>query len=138
MIGHRTKARQIVIFSNGRAFNHATIPDKIKLAEFSQKKSVKLFSLTYTTLVCIPILQFLRNKNSITSRSAHRTPNFLNPEFQFPQFKLLQRVSLFLMYISSIRCTFIWEIYSKSKWTKNSGFVKLGVRWAERDNGLCI
>ena len=24
------------------------------------------------------------------SRSAHRTPNFKNPEFQFPQFKVLQ------------------------------------------------
>ena len=26
----------------------------------------------------------------ILSRSAHRTPNFTNPEFQFPQFKVLQ------------------------------------------------
>ena len=24
------------------------------------------------------------------SRSAHQTPNFTNPEFQFPQFKMLQ------------------------------------------------
>ena len=30
------------------------------------------------------------------SRSAHRTPNFINPEFQFPQFKVLQSVFFFL------------------------------------------
>ena len=30
-----------------------------------------------------------------SSRSAHQTPNFMNPEFQFPQFKVLQS---FLMY----------------------------------------
>ena len=29
--------------------------------------------------------------------------------------------------------SFIWKKYSKSKQTKYSGFVKLGVRWAERD-----
>ena len=29
--------------------------------------------------------------------------------------------------------TFIWKKYSKSKQTKYLGFVKLGVRWAERD-----
>ena len=29
--------------------------------------------------------------------------------------------------------TFIWKKYLKSKQTKYSGFVKLGVRWAERD-----
>ena len=28
----------------------------------------------------------------LISRSAHRTPNFMNPEFQFPQFKVLQSV----------------------------------------------
>ena len=32
--------------------------------------------------------------------------------------------------------TFIWKKYSKSKQKKYSGFVKLGVRWAERDNRL--
>ena len=30
--------------------------------------------------------------------------------------------------------TFTWKKYSKSKQTKCSGFIKLGVRWAERDN----
>ena len=30
--------------------------------------------------------------------------------------------------------TFIWKKYSKSKQTKYSGFLKLGVRWAERDS----
>ena len=29
--------------------------------------------------------------------------------------------------------TSIWKKYSKSKQTKSSGFVKLGVWWAERD-----
>ena len=31
-------------------------------------------------------------QTSELSRSAHRTPNFTNPEFQFPQFKVLQSV----------------------------------------------
>ena len=31
------------------------------------------------------------------SRSAHQTPNFPNPEFQFPQFKVLQSVFFFLI-----------------------------------------
>ena len=30
------------------------------------------------------------------SRSTHRPPNFTNPEFQFPQFKVLQRFFSFL------------------------------------------
>ena len=33
----------------------------------------------------------------IISRSAHRTPNFTNPEFQFPQLKVLQSVFLFFL-----------------------------------------
>ena len=32
------------------------------------------------------------------SRSAHRTPNFTNPEFQFPQFKVLQSVFFSFQY----------------------------------------
>ena len=35
------------------------------------------------------------------SRSAHRTPNFMNPELQFPQFKVLQ-VSFFFNITSYI------------------------------------
>ena len=31
------------------------------------------------------------------SRSAHGTPNFMNPEFQFPQFKVLQSVFIFFV-----------------------------------------
>ena len=34
-------------------------------------------------IICIP-------------RSAHRTPNYTNSEFQFPQFKVLQSVFIFL------------------------------------------
>ena len=33
----------------------------------------------------------------VLSGSAHRTPNFTNPEFQFPQFKGLQSVLFFLI-----------------------------------------
>ena len=35
------------------------------------------------------------------SRSAHRTTNFMNSEFQFPQLKVLQRVFFFLFNIAS-------------------------------------
>ena len=31
------------------------------------------------------------------SRSAHRTPNFMNPEFQFPQFMVLESVFFFFL-----------------------------------------
>ena len=34
--------------------------------------------------------------NKYISRSAHRTTNFMNPEFQFPQFKVLQSIFIFL------------------------------------------
>ena len=37
----------------------------------------------------------------LLSRSAHQTPNFTNPEFQFPQLKVLQSVFFFLFYITS-------------------------------------
>ena len=36
----------------------------------------------------------------VISSSAHQTPNFTNPEFQFPQFKVLQSV-FFLLNIMS-------------------------------------
>ena len=35
---------------------------------------------------------FIPKITPLLSRSAHRTPNFTNPEFQFPQFNVLQRV----------------------------------------------
>ena len=35
------------------------------------------------------------------SCSAHQTPNFMNPEFQFPQFKVSQNVFFFLFNIMS-------------------------------------
>ena len=37
----------------------------------------------------LPKCQF---KSDYLSHSAHRTTNFMNPEFQFPQFKVLQSV----------------------------------------------
>ena len=40
--------------------------------------------------------RLVSNKQRI-SRSAHRTTNFMNPESQFPQFKVLQSVFIFLM-----------------------------------------
>ena len=61
------------------------------------------------------------------SRSAHRTPNFTNPEFHFPQFTVYFDINLKLL---------SGKKYSKSKQTKYSGFVKLGVRWAERKSGM--
>ena len=39
----------------------------------------------------------MSKNESLSSRSAHRTPNFPNPEFQFPQFKVLQSVFFFLI-----------------------------------------
>ena len=43
------------------------------------------------------ILILAGNLNSgCTSCSAHRTTNFTNPEFQFPEFKVLQSVFIFL------------------------------------------
>ena len=36
----------------------------------------------------------------LVSPSAHQTPNFTNPEFQFPQFKMLQ--SVFSFYYSKL------------------------------------
>ena len=32
------------------------------------------------------------------SHSAHQTPNFVNPEFQFPQLKVLQSVFFFFLF----------------------------------------
>ena len=42
-------------------------------------------------------IYFLSIFSRYLSRSAHRTPHFTNPEFQFPQFKVLQSIFLFLM-----------------------------------------
>ena len=33
----------------------------------------------------------------LLSRSAHRTPNFTNPEFEFPQLKVLQIIFFFFI-----------------------------------------
>ena len=82
--------------------------------------------------------KFQKYFDQLVSCSAHQTPNIPNPEFQFPQFKVLQSVGLFLFniasYIGIFGCililiqNFYLEKYSKSKQTKYSGFVKLGVR----------
>ena len=37
----------------------------------------------------------------LLSCSAHQTTNFTNPEFQFPQFKVLQSVFIFFLNIKS-------------------------------------
>ena len=39
--------------------------------------------------------------SKFTSRSAHRTPNFTHPKFQFPQFKVVQSVFFFHFNITS-------------------------------------
>ena len=41
----------------------------------------------------------------LLSRSAHRTPNFTNPEFQFPQYKVLQ--SFFFLLIKRVILAFL-------------------------------
>ena len=41
--------------------------------------------------------QDMANASMFVSRSAHRTTNFPNSEFQFPQSKVLQSVFIFLM-----------------------------------------
>ena len=38
----------------------------------------------------------------LLSRTDHRTPNFRNPEFQFPKFKVLQNVFSFFDITSNI------------------------------------
>ena len=40
------------------------------------------------------------NISRTKSRSSHRTPNFTNSEFQFPQFKVLQSAFLFFFNIT--------------------------------------
>ena len=45
---------------------------------------------------CYPFRVLQRPEVSFLSRSAHRTTNFTNSEFQFPQFKVLQSVFIFL------------------------------------------
>jgi hypothetical protein len=44
-------------------------------------------------------LIMLKKYHLILSYSAHQAPNFTNPEFQFPQFKVLQSVVFFLFLI---------------------------------------
>ena len=43
----------------------------------------------------------------LLSRSAHQTPNFTNPEIQFPQFEVLQNVFFFLFNMNSYT---YWQI----------------------------
>ena len=43
-------------------------------------------AITDKTKLMNPIVMTIKAK---VSRSAHQTPNFTNPEFQFPQFKVL-------------------------------------------------
>ena len=52
----------------------------------------KTFSSVTFMIVGIQDIKEPFNGFSHESRSTHRTPNFTNPEFQFPQFKVLQSV----------------------------------------------
>ena len=49
-------------------------------------------------------LKKFHQKSKSISRSAHRTTNFTNPEFQFPQFKVLQSV-----FFVCVLCELYWH-----------------------------
>ena len=72
----------------------------------------------------------------IISRSAHRTTNFTNPEFQFPQSKVLQSVFIFLykelywhfraycdVNLKLLPCKNTQKVNKQKIRCKNSGFV---------------
>ena len=62
----------------------------------------------------LPKCQF---KSDYLSHSAHRTTNFMNPEFQFPQFKVLQSV-FFLSCAKSYIGIFdvLWPLALDARW----------------------
>ena len=66
----------------------------------------------------------------LLSRTDHRTPNFRNPEFQFPQFKVLQSI-FFLFNIASYICIFgvYFDINSKLLSRKNTQKVRTQNIW---------
>ena len=79
------------------------------------------------------------------SRSAHRTPNFTNPEyFVYSLFEYFFQINVLYWYQNTPKNANITLYIKKEKplcytinWGNwNSGFVKLGVRWAERDISL--
>ena len=47
----------------------------------------------------------------LLSRSAHQTPNFTNPEFQFPQFKVLHAKCFFLFSVTSYLYWHFWVYF---------------------------
>ena len=73
----------------------------------------------------------------LLSCSAHRTPNFTNPKFQFSQFKVLQSVFFFLTYYKLYRHFWVYfdinlkllsgkntqKVNKQKIRSKNSGFV---------------
>jgi hypothetical protein len=81
----------------------------------------------------------------ILSRSAHQTPNFMNLEyFIHLLFEYFFQIKVLNQYQNAPKNANITR-YIKKKNTlsntlnavnQNSGFVKLGVRWAERDMSL--
>ena len=50
---------------------------------------------------------FVQQSARLLSRSAHQTPNFTNPEFQFPQFRVLQSFFVFIFLILPIVLAFL-------------------------------
>ena len=91
--------------------NHVILIDKkYTLAKMYGRMEGKLQHLIYffkysfcelptkKVLACL-FMTKIDNKQTL-SRSAHRTPNFTNPELQFPQFKVLQS-GFFLFNIKS-------------------------------------
>ena len=51
----------------------------------------------FTTVQECVLTSFYNFITHLLSRSAHWTPNFTNPEFQFPQFKVLQSVIQYVL-----------------------------------------
>ena len=80
--------------------NGIEIPSNL---EFVSYPLVKLTTYIFSRIFRIRIFEF---STKYLSRSAHRTTNFTNPEFQFPQFKVLQSVSIFskISYIGVFCC----------------------------------
>ena len=68
----------------------------------AKKENYETFHISLTNSYYCPYfpVSYSFGCTCIISRSAHRTPNFTNPEFQFPQFKVLQSV-FFLFNITS-------------------------------------
>ena len=103
-------------------------------------KILEILSFLWLTIFVVLIFWFGLYLEAIISFSSSNT-QFINPEFQFPQFRVLQWFFFsfwnkelywhFWVYID-INLKKNLKKYWKRKQTKYLGFVKLGVWWAEK------